>query len=199
MANCGRRHGQGGFLINLSTFCLATPLKTRISFYMSQNNRRKFEMLFHARMNINYHSMAERRISLFIDLANLISIIMSSSLLVTFISKMPSWVVSNKDFLIVIISLFILAINTAVRSFNLTAKLYQHRDFKGQWHFMLSKISAIEIGKNGDDEQEDLLALENEQAAINAKEPPPNKRLLKKAYMETCVNLGLTPETGEET
>lgn len=143
--------------------------------------------------------MAERRISLFIDLANLISIIMSSSLLVTFISKMPSWVVSNKDFLIVIISLFILAINTAVRSFNLTAKLYQHRDFKGQWHFMLSKISAIEIGKNGDDEQEDLLALENEQAAINAKEPPPNKRLLKKAYMETCVNLGLTPETGEET
>lgn len=143
------------------------------------------DLRFLARMNIRYHEVLERRYESWLNWTSFVSLLLSSAAFIALADALPNSFLPYKNLLVSFIALLVAILNGAVLSFGMLGKFATHADLRRQWISQLSKVESAE------DRQ--LPELERDYHALNAREPAPDRRLLDRAYDETCGALGLNP------
>lgn len=143
------------------------------------------DLQFLARMNIRYHEVLESRYESWVNWTAFVSLLLSSAAFIALADALPESVLPYKNLLVGGVALLAAILNGAVLSFGMLGKFATHADLRRQWIAHLARVQAAE------DRQ--LPELERDYHALNAREPAPERKLLDRAYGETCGAMGLQP------
>ena len=141
---------------------------------------------FHALMNVLYHERAERHSQALLNLTAFLSIVLSSVAFAAATSGLLPVTVYERA-IVALATLLVVYLNASVLAFGVVQKHTNHWQFKQKWMALLG-----DVRKPG---KVDLDDLNRRFYAINAQEPAPSRKRLRRAYRDACKRMGLEPET----
>lgn len=144
------------------------------------------ELVFHGRMNINYHEGLERFYGQWLNWTTFMSLIFSSAAFAALGNFLPSPWQPYRESIVAVLAFIIACLNGAVLAFGMRTKFSTHAELKKKWIAFLGQVQA-------DLDSAALAAVERQFHELNAQEPAANRRRLRRAADEACENLGLEP------
>lgn len=144
------------------------------------------DLIFHGRLNINYHERLERFYGQWLSWTAFTSLIFSSAAFAALGNFLPSSWQPHREAIVAVLAFIIAFLNGGVLAFGMRTRLSTHTELKKKWITFLGQAQ-------GDLDNTKLAAVERQFHELNAQEPAANQRWLRQAYRDTCRNLGLKP------
>jgi hypothetical protein len=158
---------------------------------MSSLENKKHELLFTARLNVNYYEHAESFYTNVISTTVFMSLLLSSSTFAVLGDVIP--VIS--PYKVIISSSFaaiVTVMNALLLAFNIQAKANSHGCLRRQWVSIYADIMEIDLGHLEEEEATRLLSrTEHESNKHQISEHTENNKWANRAYEMTCKNMGL--------
>ena len=150
----------------------------------SENELKKHEYIFKARMNSLYHERLDRFYNHWINWTSFASLLFASTAFVA-VGQLPM-LQPYSDWIVVLSALVVAILNSIVLAFSMNNKSKEHSEFKRRWSEFHGEALAANVDRDGDFSKLDKIFVE-----INASETPPNQTRLKNAHKATVIAMGL--------